>query len=211
MRRLQDAIELSASLAKEPRLLASLPQWLRDSTSPLGDPRVPWWPAGVADVVSEGLPKGAEVFEFGGGGSTHWLIAQGAKVTTVENDVAWFTRINSDLQARARIILCEARTAGNIRSQVDGRYYDAYVAAIDSFDDDSFDLVIVDGRARLECCQAAFPKVKPGGRLLLDDSQRPRYSAAAELFAGWQRVDVRGLKRRETAVVQTSIWTKPGQ
>ena len=42
--------------------------------------------------------------------------------------------------------------------------------------DASLDLVVVDGRARVECARRAMPKVKPGGLLLLDDTSRERYA-----------------------------------
>jgi hypothetical protein len=48
----------------------------------------------------------------------------------------------------------------------------SYAAFIDRFPDHSFDLVIIDGRARAACIQHAIPKVKKGGYLLVDDSER---------------------------------------
>jgi hypothetical protein len=56
---------------------------------------------------------------------------------------------------------------------------------------------------------AAIRKVRPGGRLLLDDSQRERYRPLLDALRGWRRVDSRGLKPREITVMQTTIWTRP--
>ena len=63
---------------------------------------------------------------------------------------------------------------GKISSDVDPGFFDDYVAAINDELDNSLDLVIVDGRARVECVRRAMPKVKPGGLLLLDDTGRTK-------------------------------------
>jgi hypothetical protein len=44
------------------------------------------------------------------------------------------------------------------------------VEAIDIHPDHTFDLVLVDGRVRTECMQHAIPKIRPGGHLMLDNS-----------------------------------------
>ena len=43
-----------------------------------------------------------------------------------------------------------------------------------------FDLVVVDGRARVACLQHAAKRLAPGGIVLFDDTQRPRYRAGLE-------------------------------
>ena len=39
-----------------------------------------------------------------------------------------------------------------------------------------FDVICVDGRARVACALASLEHLAPGGVLVWDDSQRPRYS-----------------------------------
>jgi predicted O-methyltransferase YrrM len=55
-----------------------------------------------------------------------------------------------------------------------GRDFTAYVETIDRVDG-AFDLVVVDGRARVACAERALPRLAPGGVLLLDDAWRRRY------------------------------------
>ena len=50
-----------------------------------------------------------------------------------------------------------------------------FVTTIDQYPDHYFDLVFVDGRARNSCIKHAIPKVKNGGYILLDDSDRKSY------------------------------------
>jgi predicted O-methyltransferase YrrM len=52
-----------------------------------------------------------------------------------------------------------------------------YVGAIDEIPGD-FDLIVVDGRERVRCVEAAIPRLAAGGVVLLDDSQRRRYRPA---------------------------------
>jgi hypothetical protein len=45
-----------------------------------------------------------------------------------------------------------------------------YVASCDQIENASLDFVIVDGHYRTHCVRHMVPKIKPGGYLLLDDS-----------------------------------------
>jgi predicted O-methyltransferase YrrM len=59
------------------------------------------------------------------------------------------------------------------RKEPDRDFFD-YVHAIDAVPGD-FDLVVVDGRARIACVQMALGRLKPCGLILLDDSWRREY------------------------------------
>jgi hypothetical protein len=204
------ALAVANALIREPRRLVDVPAWvagLDKSTSP---PAEPWWPRKAIGLVQAGLHPGARVFEFGSGRSTLWFAAQGGEVLSVEHDRAWYELVSGMLPPGPTLLLREASAEGTIGSEAaPGQFFDAYVAAIDEHPDESFDLVVVDGRARVACGMAAIPKVRPGGRLLLDDSQRERYQPLLDALRAWPRVDARGLKPREITVMQTTIWTRP--
>jgi hypothetical protein len=83
-----------------------------------------------------------------------------------------------------------------------------YVYQIETFADDSIDLVIVDGRARPAALRHGTRKVKPGGFLLLDDANRLTYQPSIDHVAGWEKLDLSGLKY--DGKFQTTIaWKKP--
>ena len=105
-----------------------------------------------------------------------------------------------------------------------GENFGRYVRAIDSEPDDSIDLVIVDGQARTRCVLAAAPKIRPGGMLLLDDSQwsdheppsrrqltrlRQEFTNLPEQLSGWTAHHLRGIKPGTWLPVQTTVWVKP--
>lgn len=148
--------------------------------------------------VDSRLHRGARVFEFGGGASTLWLIDKGCVVRTVEHDATWHAELQTRVRGVARVELIPP-----------GDDYRAYVTSVLAEPDHSCDLVIVDGRERVRCGLAAMPKVKPGGMLLLDDSERPRYSELHQALAGWDATHLRGLKPGDWIPRTSSVWIRP--
>jgi hypothetical protein len=210
------------ALKREPALIGQLPRWARDAgirKDPLLH-RMPWWNYKAIAFVDRSLPANARVFEYGGGASTLWLRDRGATVTTIEDNASWLGALREAVpDADLRYV---APTPGS--SATPEGPFDEYAHAIDTEPDCSFDLVIIDGQARRECLFAAEPKVKPGGMLLLDDSQasdtepppradlnllRWQYLDFPTKLAGWQMHHLRGLKPGHWMPVQTSIWIKP--
>jgi hypothetical protein len=164
------------------------------------------------------------VFEYGGGFSTVYLASKAGHVTTVEHDHAWHARLSLLLAERG----CEDVTLLHVppvftgeRPQYgvdsyssyaagfEGASFAEYVRTIDRFADESLHLVIVDGRARASCVAHARRKLRPGGFLLLDDSERAAYACVLPLLDGYLRIDFFGLKARHPEASQTTVWQKP--
>lgn len=53
--------------------------------------------------------------------------------------------------------------------------YVNYFSILNSYPDEHFDFIIVDGRARPECVFSSYSKLKVGGLMILDNSERDRY------------------------------------
>jgi hypothetical protein len=206
--RRQDCIGI-AWVARHPRDLARHPRWLWERTAATLALRVPWWPYDAPGWVAANLPPQPRVFEFGGGGSTLWLEDLGAKVTVAEHDREWHAQLAAALTPRTTLLFRPPQKSGTVTSAVVPGFFDAYAAAIDGEPDGSFDLVIVDGRARVECVRHVMPKVRPSGLLILDDTERARYEPAAETLTGWERRVFVGLKPGLRAPAQTSVWRRP--
>jgi len=207
--RVASASSLAWALVKEPNQTRYLPDWWRARRHPAAEFTEPWWPRPALEYVAEQLTDGSRVFEFGSGGSTRWLTGLGASVISIEHDESWYRTVSQSVPAAAEVKLIRPSAHGTIGSPVMAGFFDEYIASIAEYPAESFDLVIVDGRARVACGLAAIPQVKPGGLLLLDDSQRPRYRPLVERLQGWSRRDVRGLKPAEVEVARTTIWRKP--
>ncbi|MEP7192277.1 MAG: class I SAM-dependent methyltransferase [Actinomycetota bacterium] len=148
---------------------------------------IPWWTYGAISAVQEHLQLlggSARVFEFGSGASTVWLARRSADVYSVEHDHAFadiMRRVLADANVTDAVDLIEAPPATSADPQVrsgrpgeDELDFSGYVDALERVGG-KFDLICVDGRARVACALAAVKYLTPDGILVWDDSQRPRY------------------------------------
>ena len=159
------------------------------------DAGAPWWNDRAIRYLDQHLRAGDRVFEWGSGASTVWLVARGADVTSIEHDPDWVSKV------RVRCPAAEVRAVPE-----DAR---GYPAAIDEFGDDSFDVVIVDGIYRPECLQRGASKVKPGGLLVLDDTdQRQLARLRKSSLPGWKKRSFTGFKASKD-VRETTFFCRP--
>jgi len=180
----------------------------------------PWLTPAAVEILDSILTKEMTGFEFGSGNSTIWIASRVKELTSIEHDKAWFEKIKKALQAKKilnvnyRLIEPEAQKKAAIKApknsyeNIEMEYihascYEAYYNFLNSFSNESLDFVIVDGRARTECCQVAKNKIISGGFLLLDNSERRRYMLVEESLSGWPRIHT------TTGLTDTTIWLKP--
>ncbi len=161
-----------------------------------------WITFDALDYLSEWLRPAYRIFEFGGGGSTLFFCKKTAFVVTVEHQRDWFHVLEKIMQAkgyqnwRGHLIEPEPVADWNLLDASNPRHFksnspdqkdvsfERYARVIDPFDNEFFDLVLVDGRARASCIAQAIPKLKPGGLLVIDNAERSYYlEAFKEIFA----------------------------
>lgn len=214
---------MAGELGRHPRELPYTLRWLR-SMLPGHDPlrdALPWITFRAIDWLSEYLRPGMSAFEYGAGGSTLFLAARVRRLVSVEHDPTYHrgvaARIGGDLGGRCELLLREPRPCdgtnhefASVQARYRGVCFDSYVKAIDAYPDRSFDLVLVDGRARVACVKRALPKVAAGGAIVLDNSDRAAYADAGRLLAALQRQDLPGLTPWNLEVSQTTVWRLPG-
>lgn len=205
---LRNAGAMATFLAAHPKQLVFARRWLRDLRQEPLHLRQPWWTYDIIGWVAEQLPQAPRVFEFGGGGSSLWLLDHGASLTVVEHHPDWASKLRTELPT-AEVRHVPPSRVGQITSVVEPGFFDEYVSTIDGYPDMTFDFVIVDGRARVDCVLHAIPKIRQGGLLLLDDSDRSRYQPAVEALSHWCQHTARGLKAASTSPATTSVWLKP--
>lgn len=142
---------------------------------------VPWLAYPAIEFLEGKMSPEFRVFEWGSGHSTLWWAERAAEVHAVEDDPAWANDLAQRLPPHARVI-----------HLADGP---DYVAAIRRFPAEHFDLVAIDGKSRAACASAAAPFVKPGGMIVIDNSDRrsERDGVAVLDRAGWLRIDFFGL------------------
>jgi len=165
-----------------------------------GRPR-PWICLPATRFLEERLPADARIFEWGSGSSTEWWAALGAFVQSCEHDAAWFDKVRSSLPANAEVVL----------RPVDQGSGDAYVDAVR--DGGPWDVVMIDGRRRVECAHAAAKCLTDSGVIVWDDTSRDEYEPGFRFLveAGFARVDFHGLKPCSRVEHSTSIFYRSGR
>jgi hypothetical protein len=160
---------------------------------------IPWMNFPVVSILEERLTQDLNLFEFGSGYSTLFYARKVRAVTSVEYDENWLHIIKSQIPENVKIIFKE--------KDVDGDYCRAIVEARDQYD-----VVIIDGRDRVNCIKQSIPLLSSKGVILLDDSQRERYQEGIDFAKrhGFKVLNLEGLKATGTEVDRTTIFYRFG-
>jgi predicted O-methyltransferase YrrM len=166
-------------------------------------PERPWIVPAAIGWLQRRIRKDWAVLELGSGRSTVWLARRAGSVLSFEDNEFW---------------------AGHTRGRLDEvglHNVDLRVGPIEelpgsvaALPDDAFDLVVMDFLeaptvTRVDVLKPALKKVRPGGLLLLDDSDRPGYREAFELLKGWRFRKFVGVKDEWPEACETGIFRRP--
>ena len=156
----------------------------------------------VIELLKERLQKEHKVFEYGSGSSTMFWAKYCASVSSVEYDEKWYARIKQHIDPLKN---------AQLRLQAVNQDYVEAVAHDDK--GVRYDLIVVDGRKRVECAQFSIPFLSKTGVLILDDSGRPHYQDAFASFreAGYKALTLKGLKPTGFGMDQTTIFYKSAE
>ena len=132
---------------------------------------LPWVTYSFIDFIKERIDKSQHIFEYGSGSSTIFYAERAGSVTSVEHDKGWFDNVKNNSPANAEMIFCHLER--------DGEYAKKATSL-----GKKFDIIIVDGRDRVNCCKYSIEALSSNGVLVLDDSERKVYDAARVLLKG---------------------------
>jgi len=200
-----------------------VPAWLEtvwSGSSPL-ERRHPWMTYSAIQWLRRTLTPEMRVFEFGSGGSTLFFAEHVAEVIAVEHDPQWHAHVQTKLYAE-KLTNCRVQFipqtpasqgpsdiyVGEARVKTGGRF-EQYARSIEAYPDQSFDLVVVDGLARLACIQHALAKIKPGGYLILDNSEWPEFRPAHKQLSDCTSQHFFGLGPFGDKPWETTVWQMP--
>ena len=166
-------------------------------------PERPWIVPAAVGWLRRRIRSEWSILELGAGRSTVWFARRAGRVLSFE-DNEWWTE-----QTRARL-----RELGLDNVDLRVSPIEELPGAVARLPDDAFDLVVVDfleapAVSRMDVLRPAMKKVKPGGVLLLDDSDRPGYAEAFELLEGWRFRKFVGVKDEWPEACETGVFRRP--
>lgn len=139
---------------------------------------VPWLPFAAIDLLRKLLSDKTRYWEWGCGGSTIFALNCKAIVFSVEHKIYWYQLIRQ----------CASRAQLFLEPDTEAESYSRRI------NDQSglFDIILVDGRQRNRCIDAAISRLEPGGTMILDNSDRDRYRRGIIRLeqAGFQRQSI---------------------
>lgn len=176
-----------------PRALLARPTYEKSET--------PWLAPAAVSFLSRVIRDDWNVLEFGSGRSTVWFARRCRAMVSVEHDPEWYDLVCRNL-SELGLGNCDLRLVAP----------DSYLETIDRFADDSFDLALVDGpEPREKHMEACATKVKQGGYLVLDDSDRASYTGLDAVLSGWEIRRCVGVRPVPFGVVETTIYRRPSK
>lgn len=216
LHKIRTVARVAGALLDNPEALPTL-SWLVNRQLTNWDLAEPWWNSRAISYLAERLKDGDRVWEWGAGGSTVWLVERAAEVISIEDNAEWARKVQQRCPG-AEVRLIGGADSGILRSEPAFsdhgiHFFDEYVTAIDHEPDKSLDVVIADGRCRLDCVRHAAPKLRPGGLLVLDDTDRSFLSAGLPSMPEvkeWKVVKKSGFKRGSSYFTETTFLHKPG-
>lgn len=163
-----------------------------------GEP-IPWLPYPVIDFIEKRISPDLDVFEFGCGNSTLWWARRLRRIISVEHDPLWHSRTKANLPVNAELILVELDYAGRYSNAINATGH-------------RFDIVVVDGRDRVNCVRNSVNSLTDRGVIILDNSDRENYRSGILFLEqmGFRHLDITGLIPVVAWSGQTSIFYRHG-
>jgi len=184
------------------------------------NPQVPWTSQASIKTFENILTKEMIGFEYGSGNSTIFFAKHLNHLISIEHNPDWYSIVKANL-LKLNLTNVDYRFVPMLKSslkhdytfykdfnlteqdfQIRSEYHD-YFSFVIEYPDNHFDFIMVDGRARVECCLNAIPKLKSKGIFVLDNSDRARYKPVFKVLESWQSVTT------TTGLFDTTIWFKP--
>ena len=159
---------------------------------------LPWMNYAIINFLNKRLHKDLTLFEYGSGYSTMFYAGLVAQVTSLEYDQEWLEKMKDMVPDNVELLY--------IKNDIDGDYCRAIETT-----NKKFDVVIVDGRDRVNCVKVGLHHLSDRGVLVLDDSHREKYAAAIEyaVSQGFRVLDFEGMKPTKYAIDKSTLFYRP--
>lgn len=162
---------------------------------------LPWLAYPAINLLEERVPHGINVFEYGCGSSSFWWAKRALRVVVVEHNEQWFKTMKDQFPDNIRPVLKSLEIGGE---------YCKTVAMIKNI---KFDVIVIDGRDRVNCAYNCLDSLSPSGIIIFDNTDRVEYVPGREFLtkAGFKELRLTGLASMELTIANcTSIFYKEG-
>lgn len=182
-----------------------------------------WFPFSAIDFVESLLAEEKlSVWEWGSGSSTFFFAKRAKALISVEHNPRWHREAQGAVLGRSNCLIelieSEPIPLGHDPRNPDhycaagrvGHNFRLYASFIDSFGE--FDLIVVDGAVRPSCMKHAKEHVRPGGWLLLDNTDRGDMylnEFTRPYFRGWKERTFFGHGPRIAEKWEARAWRRP--
>jgi predicted O-methyltransferase YrrM len=166
-------------------------------------PERPWIVPAAVGWLRRRIRSDWSILELGSGRSTAWFARRAGRVLSFEDNEFWGGH------TRDRV---EQLGLENVELRL--RAVEDFPRELTELPEAAFDLVVVDfleapAVTRVDVLKPAMKRVRAGGYLLLDDSDRPGYTEAYALLAGWRERRFSGIKDEWPEACETAIFRRP--
>jgi predicted O-methyltransferase YrrM len=165
----------------------------------------PWLSRSAIRQLERILTPGMRMIEVGAGASTLWFARRVGEVISFEPEAEWRESVAE------KLVSADAANA-----RVEGGTFEEIADAIAALEDEAYDILFVDtgddlgpGPGRVEYVELGRSKVKPGGYVVLDNSDRPHYWAVDDVLADWTVERFVGPTIWPLTVIETSFYRRP--
>ena len=178
----------------------------------------PWIAPAGTKILSKILNKNQNCLEYGSGISTIFLSKKVKELVSIEHCAYWYNKTEKLLSEKQISNVDFRFVPGNEIKEIPKKstkkeqheiqfgssYFDykKYETEVNSFPNDYFDVAIIDGRSRVQCLKNSLPKVKEGGIIVLDNSERTHYQKIHEPLADFPKINT------TTGLTDTTFWFK---
>ena len=111
------------------------------------------------------------MFEFGAGHSSAWYGRHAGRVVSVDDSAAWLKKVRPLVGSNVELLHRVSKTGTDLSAEGDS----AYAGALTEYPPGSFDIIVVDGKERVACAQTAPSRLRDGGLIIFDNSDKPKF------------------------------------
>ena len=180
---------------------------------------LPWLTYESIDSIEKYLSKEMNVFEWGSGSSTIFFAKRVKRIISIEHDYDWYKKVTNHLRSKklnknAKVIykkpikiMSNKKRANEEQEDYKNYSFKGYSSAINKYPDRYFDLILVDGRARINCIKLATKKIKKGGWIVFDNADADKYSKGIININSLDRLNFKGIGSFNSYSWLTTIFT----